>query len=191
MTVGVDLAEEMFAYGRGVDGAALQHIQRLGITGAAIGPLAVRQSMAAIGIAEGRIDADDIFTPGEGPRHLIQPVMLGTEVVDLVAWRSLRPEAWGLRRGTGWLLGEDALNAHFDAIGGPEPLQLHASPLDWLRASGAGACVVDWASPEVRRLIDVEEIVVADPRLRDVLLQTLSKPVRLPNVRVQRGRHVA
>lgn len=189
--MGANLAEEMMAAASRMDDAALAHVQRLGVTGAAIGPLAVRQSMPAIGLAEGTIDGDDLFTPGPGPRHLIQPVMLGTEVVDLVAWRSLRPEAWGLRRGTGWLLGEDALHAQFGAIGEPEPLQLHASPLNWLRDGGSGACVVDWASPEVRQLIDVEEIIVTDHRLRDVLLQTLSKPARLPSIRVQRGRDVA
>lgn len=63
-------------------------------------------------------------------------------LVDLIAWRIEQPERWWYRRGElGLVLGAIEIERarHFG-----HSLHLYRTPLNWLRARGRGACVLDW-----------------------------------------------
>ena len=87
-----------------------------------------------------------------GRRAFIQPVLSGpafSDILDLIAWYPDNPGRCWTRLYTGVPLGVDQLD-HAEIEG--EPLLLHASPLDWLRARGEGVCVLDWkiSAPALR-----------------------------------------
>ncbi|MBB6254107.1 hypothetical protein [Nitrospirillum iridis] len=65
------------------------------------------------------------------------------EVRDLVQIDLSAPETWQPLYGGCPILGLEQVDhaAIFD-----HPLVLHRHPLDWLRARGAGACVLDWSA---------------------------------------------
>jgi hypothetical protein len=98
---------------------------------------------------EGRLFAFD--DDGEG--MLIQPVTDGPQasifsgvdapaIADLLAYNPDRPDRWHLFRGESALaLGIDAI---LEASAYEEPLRIFRTPLGWLQAGGAGACLLDW-----------------------------------------------
>jgi len=64
-------------------------------------------------------------------------------LLDLLAFRLEDPERWYLRGGRwGLVLGKDQL---VDAMAERRPVQLHPTPLAWLRAECRGACPLDLA----------------------------------------------
>ncbi|WP_445191227.1 hypothetical protein ACT009_11555 [Sphingomonas sp. Tas61C01] len=186
MTSGVDLAALMDSIAH-IDAMAIDHLKALGVTGSAIAEINIATRHPAIGVVDAEPVGNGLFQIGAGPRHLVQPITVDGEIIDLVAWRSLRPDDWRLLRGVGWALGEDQLNAARSWTDQPPPMMLR-TPLDFLRAAGSGFVVTDWSAPAVRSLIDFEAIDVADRALGDVLLNTISKPLRLPRVNVRRRR---
>ena len=160
----------------------LDALRNLGIAPATIARLGVEQ--APFGVLSGTIDPDSLFVPGDGPARVIQPIMSGGVIIDLVAWRTLQPDAWSLRVGTGWCLGEDNL------FGDPaKPVLMSATPLDWLRNGATGFCVLDWASPQIGVLRNVERIAADRPELGKLLLHKLSRPERLPRLVTWEANH--
>ena len=141
-----------------------------------------------VGGACGRLRRSGLFEPCEGPAHILQPVLVEGRVIDIVAWRTLQPDYWGLLRGVAWCMGLDNIEVAHDL---DEPLQMSATPLCWLKEGAAGICIVDWASPEIRELITVQAIKVSDPKIGDVLIKKLSTPVRLPKIIRMQAAHAA
>ncbi|MFV3129258.1 hypothetical protein [Niveispirillum sp. KHB5.9] len=60
---------------------------------------------------------------------------------DLVGFYLDRPDEWWLHRGVAYVLGADHIE---DAGLYGAPVQLLATPLEWLQAGGIGAVVLDW-----------------------------------------------
>lgn len=98
-----------------------------------------------VGVASIEVYPEGIFDFSEtGRRAYIQPILLGgafTDIADLVAWYPDKLGQWWTLLGTGYPLGVDQLDRAELLV---QPLLLHAMPLDWLRASGDGVCVLDW-----------------------------------------------
>jgi len=88
---------------------------------------------------------------------------------DIIAWQPHQPERWHFLRGeTGLILGEQKLV--YAQLAG-EKAVLHKTPLDWLKAGGAGSVLLDQQA--LHRLLNIQGIVCADVRhgkeLRDQL----------------------
>jgi hypothetical protein len=96
--------------------------------------------------------------------------------VDLVAFHAGATPFIGSWLGRVGLLGEEQIRRARDV------LQVHATPLSWLRAGRDGVCVVDpvRAAPMLR---DAGTMVVATPHERRRLVETIS--VRLPPIIVR------
>lgn len=136
---------------------------------------------------------------GDGPLHLILPVLDEGVLVDLVAFRTTAPDAWLLRTGHGYALGlEEGLNswmwyAPADPNAKPpkhqvgKPAYLARNPLDWMQAAGEGLCILDWGAPEVRQLDALPAVVAADHDTAKLLRDALTRPPRLPSIRVAEG----
>jgi hypothetical protein len=136
---------------------------------------------------------------GEGALHLILPVLDEGALVDLVAFRTTAPDAWLLRTGNGYALGlEEGLNpwmwyAPADLSAKPpkhqvgKPAYLARNPLDWMQAAGEGLCVLDWSAPEVRQLDALPCVTAADHDTAKLLRSALTRPPRLPSIRVAEG----
>lgn len=156
------------------------HIDRLlalGVPGRGIAELGARQIPFGVGHVE-RIERG-LYQPGDGSLHVISPVYADGELIDLIAWRSEQPMNWAWRTGLGWALGADETSR--DYWPGDPPLQLHATPLDWLRAGGTGMCVLDWEADELEELRGISAIE-ADEMVAVRLHRALSKPRRLPTI---------
>jgi hypothetical protein len=108
------------------------------------------------------------------------------QLVDLVAFRTSAPAIWHWRVGSAWAIGEELIVADCG-----EPVELVATPLDWLRTGGSAACILDWseASPAWAYLRALPEIVVTDDLLRARVTNAVRQAVALPKMR--RARHAA
>lgn len=165
------------------------HLDRLRAVGVAPATVArINLAYPAFGIATGEIDRRGMFLPGDGAPHLVQPLVEGRELIDLVAWRPAAPARWGLRTGLGWLLNVDtAFATRWDG----NALDLYATPLDWLRADAQGAVVVDWDAPDLGSLRSFEQVRCSGDMVRRRLRQVLERPGGLPRVEVMEVRHAA
>ena len=114
-----------------------------------------------------------------GADALIFPTEAG-DVFDLVAWYPAEPARWWVRHGLAAVMGVEAIQraCHFD-----EPLVLHQTPLDFLRANGVGSVVLDWRSADFW-LTGVHRIVTADEKLAARVRAAFTTQV--PRVRVLR-----
>lgn len=167
---------------RGVRQPHLDTLCDLGVPPRAIAHLG--QHQAPFGVMNGTVDCDGLFVPGDGPARVVQPVIIGRQIVDLVAWRTARPDSWHLTTGLGWLMGEDQI---YPAPGVPVPL--HATPLQWLASGGQGICILDWSAPELATLRSLDAIEVTEPAIGRMLLERLSQPQRLPRILNRKAAH--
>lgn len=184
----VDLSSELKAAAGNVRQPVLDAMLKLGVSGRTIADLGSRQF--PFGVMPGKIDHEGAFVPEEGPMHLIQPVMEGGEIIDLVAWASARPDRWGLRIGTGWALG---LENVIEPGGWDAPsAHLVATPLDWLRGGAVATVILNWDAPEIEGLRYLGDVVCSDATVAGLLHAALSRPPLLPNISVMEGlRHAA
>lgn len=121
-----------------------------------------------------RIHVDGQFWQPDphGTGALVMPVWMGGEVpsiytdgptgtlADIIAWTTDKPDQWYFRRGEhGLVLGDDNLG-RADLF--REPIRLHRTPLDWMRAAGDGACLLDHSPGVLERLRAVGEIIADD-----------------------------
>ena len=144
-----------------------------------------------------------LYQPGEGQLHVIIPVMDRGVLLDLCAFRSDSPGSWLLRSGLGWALGVDrGLEPYLwyrpaDPAAKPSKHQvgelavIFSDPLDWARGQGAGICVLDWESPEVRQLDVLPEVTCATLQLARVFRDALTRPVHIPKISIMEMRHAA
>jgi len=180
-----DLEAEMFAAGRRVRQKHIDRMISLGVPGASIAVVGSLQ--VAFGIGSASSDPAYFYQPGEGPAHVIMPVMSDGKMIDLIAWRSCNPARWFWRTGTGWALGTDYLGPRW----GDEAVRLFATPLEWLAGAGEGICILDWSAPEIRELAALDTIE-AEEMVGRKLLGILSKPARVPRINYRKVvRHAA
>lgn len=165
---------------REVRQAHLDALRGLGVPAWAIAHLG--QHQPPFGVMTGTVDRSGLFLPGDGPARVVQPVIIGRQIVDVVAWRTARPDSWNLTTGLGWLMGEDQI---YTAPG--EPVHLHSTPLQWLASGGQGICILDWSAPELASLRSLDAIEVAEPAIGKMLLERLSQPQRLPRITMRKA----
>ena len=110
------------------------------------------------------------------PVGVAGPDGLWDDIYDLVAFRLDAPSRWWLRCGEP-LLGEQYVTQCADC---GVAVRLVSTPLDWLRAGGAAACVLDWRSADPRLLFqDVASIECDTPELAKQLkkrVDALARP---------------
>jgi hypothetical protein len=135
------------------------------------------------GVLRAEAVGDGLFqASNDGSPHLILPVLEDGELVDLIAFRAADPGGWLLRSGEGWCLG---LADGLSSLVWRDAVNLHATPLDWLRAEGDGLCILDWsAALDIRQLDVLPHIICADQTTADNLRRAMTRPVRLPRISV-------
>lgn len=176
-------------YASAVRNVRQSHLDRLRGAGVTPGTIArLGSAYPAFGVLCGEIEQSSRFNAGEGQPHVIQPVVEGYALIDLVAWRVGDPRRWGLVNGLGWLLNADTCFAsRWDA----ESLTLRSTPLDWLRADAQGGVILDWHAPDLTSLRGFSFIECGDAVLASSVRRALSKPRRLPVITVAEVRYVA
>lgn len=136
------------------------------------------------------VGADDIaFQNGRwerrfmGRRAIIVPAMGFREnrLSDLVAFRLDAPRAFWRLEGTEPLLGYDSLE---DASDRREPLMVHESPLDWLRAGRIGAVILDWTQYWPMWFSHIPALRVMDVAFGRRLKAMLERPLQIPEIQV-------
>jgi len=144
-----------------------------------------------------------LYQPGEGHLHVIIPVVDRGVLIDLCAFRSASPGNWLLRSGLGWALGVDrgldpwlwyrpadpAAKPPMHQVG--EPTFIFSDPLDWLRGQGAGICVLDWESPDVRQLDVLAEVTCSTGTVAGLLTRALTRRVHIPKISIMEMRNAA
>ena len=179
----VDLEAEMQSALDAVTGRHLATLEKLGCKPAAIAAIGANQ--APFGVAKCDMRGVRFFEPSAEPYGIdavVMPVIADGVIIDNIAWRTLAPDAWLLRTGDGWVLGEDLITSP-SLWDGFREITLHATPLDWLRAAGEGAVVLDWTAPEhIRKLAMFDVIHAVDIRVRQQLTDILIKPERMPKI---------
>jgi hypothetical protein len=126
-----------------------------------------RPRPSIVGVARIEVaNAAPLFQPcPDGVPAIISPISYSygpceLDPVDLVAWQLGSPDQWYFRRGElGLVLGDDNL-ARADFF--HEPIRLHRNPLNWMQASGDGACLLDHSPGVLDRLREVGEIIADD-----------------------------
>lgn len=176
-------------YAAAVSNVRQPHLDRLRDTGVAPATIArLGTAYPPFGVLTGQVEASGLFLPGEGQAHVVQPVVEGCALVDLVAWRVANPARWGLVNDLGWMLNADTcLASRWDG----SHLWLRSTPLEWLRGDAVGGVVLDWDSPDLCWLSGFEQIDCDSDMLAATLRRALSRPVQLPAIRCQGVRHVA
>ena len=101
---------------------------------------------------------------------------------DIVCWRDDDPYRWWLRRQVAVILGMAAVEAA-DYL--RQPLFLHETPFDWLKAGGTGAVVLNWDAHMPAHLPWNVTIRCATPRLARKIRKALAPPT--PQVEVSYG----
>jgi len=105
-------------------------------------------------------------------------------IVDLVAWHPSEPLRWALRTGAAEWLG--CIEPQCLA---PEPVRVHRSVLDWLRAGCSGIVPLSSDRGELYRLLSACHggILAADDAHAHDLRRALSRPWQHPAVEVADG----
>ena len=173
-----ELADELRSAALAVRTPDVARIRAMGLLNP--GLLAVNERRHPFGIASISDAGGGQYVPDpNGGRALVVPVYDGDELVDLVAFHTITPERWLLRHGAGWALG---LEGSVERYRWGDPLPMHKTPLDWLKAGCDGLCVIDWEAPEVRTLTDFPRLLIRDEALKRRTIAALTKPSRLPQI---------
>lgn len=143
------------------------------------------------GVAEVATDTDGTYQPMPGGRlaYIVPARPLadldddewGTEqdLVDLVAFFPDEPGRWWVRTGAEPILHPFAI-ARAEIM--REPLEVHSTPLDWLRAMGRGCVVLDPHTDLRFQFGGVAQLVVSE-RVADFALE-IERRLRAPPVTV-------
>lgn len=182
----IDLEGELIAAAKSVRQPHLDRLRSLGISPAVMAGIGRFQTPFGVSGAE-RL-SDGYYRPGDGPCHVISPVYVDGQLIDLIAWQTRDPTSWASRTGLSWALGEDILTMRW---AWERPVAVHATPLAWWIAACDGLCILDWAAPEIRDL-GLVEVIEAEPTIASRLHRILSTPNRLPKFILNQGkRHAA
>lgn len=179
-----ELQAELFSAAARVTQGHLDRLRGLGVSPATIAALG--RSYVPFGVVNLTTESTGTYQPGDGAAHIVQPVVEDGELIDLVAWHTLRPGRWWLRNGVGWAINPEGLG-EFDRWGDGPPV-LHASPLDWLRAGGTGSVILDWSNRvAINELRAHDSIACASSELAGTLRKAMMATVRMPSFTVERG----
>ena len=133
------------------------------------------------GLLPASLGAPSRGTPGlwdleeGGKLGLVIPVWAGSVFADLV-WTPIwdDPARWWVAMGAREVLGD--VNVPADD---GESLWLHETPLDWLRAGGGGACILDWKPARVRSAMSYRsEFMVGSKSFGDRFDKAMRVPKR-------------
>jgi hypothetical protein len=176
-------------YASAVASVRQAHLNRLRAAGVSPSTIArLGSAYPPFGVLAGETEANGLFLVGGGRPHVVQPVVEGGCLIDLVTWRVDKPDRWGLVSGLGWLLNADScLGSRWDGAW----LTLHANPLEWLRADAEGGVVLDWDAPDIDSLGSFAQIICGDHGLATVVRRALIRPRRLSTISVREVRHAA
>lgn len=108
-------------------------------------------------------------------------------IIDHLAFQPSDPARWWLRLGQGVILGLH--NARL-ALFKEEPILVHATPLDWLRADCWGCVVLDWEA-DLLSYLDGYGILAADRRTGEALERAFRRHINIPQVRIMEDRRAA
>ena len=176
-----NLLSELEAAAFAVRNAHLDRLQALGVTSQTIAKLGEIQP--PFGVIKVDYLGGGLFQPGGDVPHIVQPIYDAGILIDLVAWRTSDPRSWLWRTGAAWALNPDEIKANSWT---QEPLTLHATPLDWLRASAQGLCILNWEAHEIRQLLRVKAID-AESHIARQLRGALMKPAYFPEITAKEG----
>ena len=173
-----------------VNGRHLTTLKKLGVADAAMAAIGAKQT--PFGVQRCDMRGKQFFEPTREPYGVdavIMPVVAEGTTIDLISWRTLAPDAWLWRNGDGWALGIDIITSP-PLWDGFQEITLHATPLDWLRAGGTGAVILDWAAvPHIRRLAMFDTILCDHPTVQKRLASILNAPERKPKIIAAGTRH--
>lgn len=184
-----DLEAEMHKAVSAVSGRHLAAMELHGCKAPAIASIGAKQ--APFGVARCDMRGKQFFEPTIEPYGIdavVMPVMEEGSVSDIIAWRTTAPDAWLWRSGDGWALGIDEI-ASPSLWDGYREITLHATPLDWLRAGGDGAVILDWSAvSHIRKLALFDTVLCDHPTVQKRLTWILNTPDRKPKI-VSGARH--
>ena len=166
-----------------------RHINRMAAEGVPTHVAKPAEGKHLWGIMKVSPDGPTQFFPDpDGREAYVSISTRGSDVTDLIAWHPANPANWRWRIGDEPFLGIDAFERCWPGDG---PLQIHATPLDFLRAGGEGLVVLDWnATSDIRRLAMVDAI--AAPRsIVERIDKILRRPVRMPRWKVMEAPRAA
>jgi hypothetical protein len=189
-----DLMAEAFNATGNIRQAHFERLASCGVNLAALAELSGR--MPIPGVANVSDVGDGLYRPDpDGYGAVIVPVtapvemdvfgitVATIEVIDLLAFNTANPGAWRWRVGNAWALGEDLI---VSATG--EPIEMVATPLDWLITGGTAACILNWSprSPAWAHLRAGPELIVSDELLQARLTKAIERSIPLPRMRRSR-----
>ena len=174
----------------GVDRVRQSHLDRivaLGVLPATI--YAIGREHHPLGVMSVSVSDDGMFEPGGDVPVLVQPVIEGSGLIDLVAWNSADPAKWWLRSGSGWLLNAyRCLGSRWDS----GVLDLSVSPLAWLQGGAKGGVIVDWETPDLATLRQFDTVNCETPALAATFSNAVLRPRHDPIVTIpEELRHAA
>lgn len=186
----VDLdAELRTAVGRVRD----QHLSALinaGVSAKAIAEIGGKQVPFGVGRVDFR--RGRIYEPCSEPFAIgavLMPVFEQGALIDIIAFRLIQAGMWKWRTGDGFALGADEIESGTPWSGFAE-IELHATPIDWLAATGRGACILNYADEaRIRSLSQFDRIIVSDHRVMAKIEPILSRPARKPEIIRKGGQH--
>ncbi len=151
---------------------------------------------AMFGVADIEPMSDGLYQPLVGGQRAIvmRTGIVGqhydTEPTDLVAFLPDNPAKWWRRLGYDALIDE---RAAFDASWGEEPITVHSTPLDWLRAGCTGCVVLDPSQLHATFLTATPEIIADMPvnEARQLQKCLQQPPHRVPKVSMPESRIAA
>ena len=182
----IELAAEVRSAGLASTLFHFKHLIGLGVPRATIAEL--RREDWGWGVTRAVDAGDGLYSPGEGPLHLVMPVLDDGDLIDIVAFRSGSPADWKLRTGLGLALG---LDRGWERHRWAEEVQLSLTPLDWLRNGADGICIVDWDAPDITMLASLPRITCPTRESAAQLRRALTRPQTLPPIYAKELRDAA
>lgn len=161
------------------------------LAGQGIGPdIVYRPGASIVGVCRAHIEGDRWQPDPDGKPVLVSPVTYETracclDLIDLVCWQPGSPGKWSLRTGYGTALGENAIGYAWQT---ERPLVLNESPMEWLRANGEGAVILDWNACLSLYLGNTRRIIADGPALAQKINSRLDREQcwPMPEIRIRR-----
>jgi hypothetical protein len=114
-------------------------------------------------------------------------------LIDIVAFEPNKPNQWLVRTGNGYFLGENILATAERGIWTDADVPVVVpTPLEWLQMGGRAVCIVDPTPRSLARIRNLGTLKVPSPRFAQALRLQMSRPPRLPEIKIlEREKHAA
>lgn len=192
MIAAADLEAEMAGYVANLSVADLALLRYYSLPEAILG-------RGAVGVADADPDASGglLWAPEGHSKVYVAAARVGADgwpettqpeidvwrgpILDLVAFRPETPGRWWLRVGLA-----DCLGCYGPQFLGPAPVRVIETPLDWLRAGGAGVCPLarDLAGRQ-SFLLGLGTVAARDLDHAMELRRLLERPISIPRIVIQ------